>query len=826
MSWWVSLLIWVGTTVIGELFRPKPEEPKAKSIGNFDFPSAEEGRAIPVVWGDCLIKAPNVLWYGDLTAKPIRAKTGLFQSTTIGYKYHLGIQYGICCGPDVEIVDFRFDDRIVEPITPGPFEGPDPMDISFNSPDQFGGEEQEGGIVGPMRLYFGSGNQPADEYLAAKVGTAVPGYPYLCYVMCKAMYIGTTAHLKPTAIRVRRFPNGLGLTGDKHTINGDANPACMIYEALTNTVWGLGISSGMVDIDAFRTAAEALYDEGFGLSMQRDMQSSGREAIKEICRHIDGLVFTDPTTGLETITLARFDYAIEELPILDESCISSCEIRRRGWEETANCVKVNYIDRSDDYQQKVAQAQDLASIQARGELACEPIDFLGISNGTLAQKTAARSLMTMSYPFAEGSVTVNRLAWALRPGSVFRLSWSPLGISGMVCRVNRFSGGKLLDGEIRMEIVEDIFAVAWTAYSAPPPSSWEDPVDAELGDPMEEDFHAMPYEAVRDAYEPHRLPSGMSLVARGSGSPATGHRIYVRDEADPDTWFPKDFDILTPLGYLDGDIGPLTETITVTPGIDLDRVESIIYDEFLSGANLIIISGPTAGGFDSEFVAFMEISAIEGGKFQLSTLSRGCLDTTPQSFNSGAKVWFATYGYGQASTDRPSTGSVNLRARFVLRSSYAVDDLPGSGDHLLSFYPGPSVYTQREDLPYCPTNVEMNDASYPESISGELTVSWNHRNRLGVWNYGDSGVTEDLESGTSYVLRIYGELGTLVHEEVGLTGTSYTYPEALEISESGLGRLNNELRVVLFSIIGDAGSDPDGVENSFQKFDWSFDRVE
>jgi len=833
MAWWVTLLLWVGTTVIGELFRPKPEEPKAKSLGDFNMPTAEEGRAIPVVWGDCLVRGPNVLWYGDLTAKPIREKTGFFLSTTIGYKYHLGIQYGICCGPDREIVDFRFDDRIVAPGASGPFAGPDPVDIYFSSPDQFGGEKQEGGIVGPMRLYFGTSDQPADAYLAEKVDTAVPGYPYLLYVMCRGMYIGTTAHLKPFAVRIRGLPNGLGLTEDKHIINGDANPACMIYEALTNPVWGLGISSGMIDLSAFREAAETLYNEGFGLSMLHDTQTGGREAIREICRHIDGLIFTDPTTGLETIQLARFDYDIEELPVLDESCISSCEIRRRGWGETANCVKVNYIDREDNYRQNVAQAQDLASIHARGEIVTESIDFLAISNGTLAQKVAARSLMTMSYPFAEGAVTVNRLAHGQRPGSVFRLNWSPLGITGMVCRVNRFSDGTLTGGEIRMEIVEDIFGVAWTAYSPPPPSSWQDPVDTLLGLPLEEAFHYTPYEAVRDIYEPFRFPRGMTLVARRPESPATGHRID-RYNFDSTLWSHYlDYDVLTPVGYLIDGINQSSDVIDVSPGVDLDRIKSINYGEFLAGKNLVIITNEEAHqhqGREAEFVAFMTIELLDlDGNVRLSTISRGCIDTVPRSFPPGSRIWFVTEGFGlvQGERPKPDEAPTSLRVRYRLMNVYHYGPLanPQTKYDLVFRHVPIDPLGIREDLPYCPTDVRINEESYPAHISGELFIEWSHRNRNGIWNYGDSGKTEEMQENTCYALQIYGELGTLVHEEYPLTGTSYTYPEALEIEESGLGRLNNSLRVVLFSVFGDGSTPHPQINNSFQKYDWSLNRI-
>jgi len=61
----------------------------------------------------------------------------------------------------------------------------------------------------------------------------------------------------------------------------------------------------------------------------------------------------------------------------------------------------------------------------------------------------------------------------------------------------------------------------------------------------------------------------------------------------------------------------------------------------------------------------------------------------------------------------------------------------------------------------------------------------------------NSGKTTVPEPGTEYDILIYGELGTLVHTESGLTGTAWTYSAGQEIAESGLGRLNNHLRVVI-----------------------------
>jgi len=101
----------------------------------------------------------------------------------------------------------------------------------------------------------------------------------------------------------------------------------------------------------------------------------------------------------------------------------------------------------------------------------------------------------------------------------------------------------------------------------------------------------------------------------------------------------------------------------------------------------------------------------------------------------------------------------------------------------------------------------------------QLTVSWSHRNRLGTWSYADSGATDEAEDGTEYDILVYGELGTLVHTETGLTGTSWTYLEADEIAESGLGRLSNHLRVRLRTW-GDSRT-----HEAIREIEWEFERT-
>lgn len=55
---------------------PKDNIPKPASLSELDAPTAEPGRPLPVVFGTVRMKAPNIVWYGDLGNSPIRVEGG------------------------------------------------------------------------------------------------------------------------------------------------------------------------------------------------------------------------------------------------------------------------------------------------------------------------------------------------------------------------------------------------------------------------------------------------------------------------------------------------------------------------------------------------------------------------------------------------------------------------------------------------------------------------------------------------------------------------------------------------------------------------------
>lgn len=71
-----QLIIMIVASYVSAALAPKPPKPKPASLTDFDVPTAEEGRPIPVVFGTVWVTGPNVIDWGDLSARPIKSSGG------------------------------------------------------------------------------------------------------------------------------------------------------------------------------------------------------------------------------------------------------------------------------------------------------------------------------------------------------------------------------------------------------------------------------------------------------------------------------------------------------------------------------------------------------------------------------------------------------------------------------------------------------------------------------------------------------------------------------------------------------------------------------
>lgn len=198
---WQLVALWVAATVLSYLLRPKPDTPKAAGLADIDAPIASQDTPIPVLFGSLLLKGPNVVWYGHLASTAIRKGGGLFSSKqTVGYKYYLGLHMSLCHGPADAVTRIDVGDALV-------WQGnaDSNQQIYIDAETIFGGDEREGGIAGGVNIALGGPNQATNDYLIAQLGEPMPAFRGVCSVVCRQVYVGNSAYIKPWAFHLRRI---------------------------------------------------------------------------------------------------------------------------------------------------------------------------------------------------------------------------------------------------------------------------------------------------------------------------------------------------------------------------------------------------------------------------------------------------------------------------------------------------------------------------------------------------------------------------------------------------------------------------------------------
>lgn len=71
-----NLVLLVASLALSFLFRSKTKTQNADpaELSSSDFPMADAGDTIPIVFGERWITRPNCVWYGDIGIVPIKEK--------------------------------------------------------------------------------------------------------------------------------------------------------------------------------------------------------------------------------------------------------------------------------------------------------------------------------------------------------------------------------------------------------------------------------------------------------------------------------------------------------------------------------------------------------------------------------------------------------------------------------------------------------------------------------------------------------------------------------------------------------------------------------
>jgi hypothetical protein len=704
------------------------------------------------------------------------------KKVTVGYKYYLGVHMVLCHGPVDSITKIEVDDRVA---WTGSASG---GQIAISAPELFGGDEREGGISGAVDIEMGGPTQGRNSYLQSILGTDIPAFRGVVGAVLRQCYMGNNPYIKRWAFWATRTNVRSDGTEQwyvaKAAIGSSMNPAHIVRECLTDRNWGMGYPEADMDDTAFAVAADTLYAEGMGISLLWDQGAEISDFISQILEHIDGSLYVSRTTGKFVLKLAREDYSLGDLIVLDENSVERVtDFKRKSLGDLVNSVTVKYWDEATGKDNSIT-VQDPALVSLQGASVGTTVNYPGFTNGELASRAASRDLRALSTPLASATIYANRTAAGLSVGDVFVLSWPRYGVVQMVMRVVSVEHGELDSNGVRIVAVEDVFALGSAIYAPPPPSAWTNPNGAPAPCPYHVAIEAPYWELVQRIGETQAeaLPSTSGYVLITGVRPSAG-ALFANIYSSPyGTYEEKGRVDFCPTATLSAAITQITTTLSIEGAIDIDVVRVGSYAQI-----------------DEEFVSILSVSSSS------LTVGRGVLDTVPSIHSPGARIFFlddfaetdgVEYAIGETAKLKLST--VTGKGTLGVGSAGEQTVLIGA----------------RQDKPYPPGNFRINDSYYPPTVANNasIVVTWAHRDRLQqTATLIDSTVGNiGPEAGTTYTVEIRTLAGALVSSATGITGTAHTFTLA------ALGSNYGQLRVLLWSVRG-------GVD-SLQKHDHKFTR--
>lgn len=739
----------------------------------------------------------------------------------VGYKYYMSLHMGL--GRTVNsIKEIRVGD-----LTAWTGDACTSDLILINAPNLFGGDEKEGGIVGPCKVYFGKRDQVLSGAIGSPLGTLpaiktslggdVPEFRGVTTLWFDGMVCAMNPYPKEWAFRVQRSTAGwadddcwyqakatIYMTGPekveykKAITKGDVfkalfdmkggskaqtvmmeiqgnisamNGAHILFQAATDPDWGRGLARDMLDHNSYIACANQLCAEGFGLCIPWYRQESVKEFSKVVIDTIGAAQYVDRETGLLTLRLIRGDYDPATLPLFtpDSGLLGIDEDDASSQEQAYNEIIVKGFDPKNKEEFSV-RAQNLASVQALGEIISNTIEYRGIPTRDLAARVAMRELKAQT-SLRRMTVRLDRRAWRLAPAGLFRISHPKRNIANMVLRIGEITEMDSTTGEIQVKAVQDVFGLPATSYYVPQEPGWgapdfsAHPADNErLVELSYRDVYRLLDPANRDALDVNSALLG-ALVEKPTPSAIT-FDLATRTGANP-------FEVLgtyqpfTNTAVLDGALTPLAGTMTIEPKIGFDPADGAVAQ------------------IDDEVIQIVSFDP----ETNVAVILRGTTDTIPAAHADGAVVWLLD-SMGVDGKEYAAGEEVDGKALTRTSTDLLTED---EADTLTLELVG------RFGRPYPPGNVQVGGISIYGAV-GQQTIpilTWTHRDRVAQADaiLGHEAASTGPEPGTTYNVRVYDLDDNLLREETGIAADTWTYDEDMQ----GLDDAPNKVRMELES---------------------------
>lgn len=341
------------------------------------------GAAKALGWGQNRITG-NLIWYGDFQSIAQKSQGGGGKGLGAGgggkgssgsttYNYQAAVAIGLCDGPITSVI--------------GAFNNQSPTTLAALN----------------LTTFVGNYTQAPWGYLASKHPTQALAYRGTAYLAAGPMQLGSSQELPNISFEVK-FAIADAISGLP-----DANPKDVLYDFLTNVNYGVGFPTARVgDLSVYSDYCLA---NGLVVSPVLQSQSAGNSFVSDLMKATNSEIvwaggkLTVVPYGDQTVTgnghtynpPSSAIYSVNDSDMLPNANSSSggsdpVDITRSAQRDTLNIIRVEYLDRDNDYNPDVAEALDEAAIADFGPRPSDKIQMHLFCNAAAAQLSAQLQL--------------------------------------------------------------------------------------------------------------------------------------------------------------------------------------------------------------------------------------------------------------------------------------------------------------------------------------------------------------------------------------------------------------------------------------------------
>lgn len=423
------------------------------------------------------------------------------------------------------------------------------------------------------------------------------------------------------------------------TVRLDANPKDIVYDVLTDSNYGMGFSAAELDTNSFETYSDYCIANNVFLSPLYDSQSEAQEVLSNL-GEITNSTFVWSQGKLRVVPLGDSEvsdngktfipdltpiYDITEDDLLCDDGDEPIICERKSQNDVKNSVKIEYLNRANEYNTEIEEAQDLVNIELYGLKQADTLTARQICTQEVANKVAQLALQRNIAVRNTYSFKLSMKYCLLEPMDLITLTSDRLGMSRELVRILSV---KENDGVLEFTAEEMIVGTATPAKITGQTASFEGVNTAtSVGNINAPIIFEPPFELTQDELQ----------VWVGISNP---QNLFGGGEV----WISDDGETYKNIGTLNDSVrqGVLTAALP-TINAEYDNTNTLAIDvsmsnaELLSGSDNDMENLNTLCYVDGELLSYKNAELVDDFEYEITTMKRGAYYTQPTAHNSGTQ---------------------------------------------------------------------------------------------------------------------------------------------------------------------------------------------